>query len=193
MNLETTEAMAAAREGSGLLTGLLRCGHCGRKLHVRYWGGRGTNARYLCKGDFDSGGEYCLGFGGDRVDRRIAEEILQVISPLGIEASLQAIDRLARDEDDRRQVLTRRLQQLEFDAQRAFEQYNEVDPRNRLVAAELERRWNAKLDEIEQTKADSGEPRSAKAVVNRRRPRTDPCVGRELCRRLEQQALLLGR
>jgi len=152
MNLETSESMAAARDGSGLLTGLLRCGHCGRKLHVRYWGGRGTNARYLCKGDFDSGGDYCLGFGGDRVDRQIGEAILQVISPLGIEASLQAINRLTQGEDDRRQVFERQLQQLEFDAQRAFEQYNEVDPRNRLVAAELERRWNAKLDEVEQTK-----------------------------------------
>ena len=151
MKLETSEAMAAARDGTGLLTGLLRCGHCGRKLYVRYWGGRGTSARYLCKGDFDSGGDYCLGFGGDRVDRRIGEEILKVISPLGVEASLKAIDRLTRCEDDRCEVLKRRLQQLEFDAQRAFEQYNEVDPRNRLVAGELERRWNSKLTEIEQT------------------------------------------
>jgi DNA invertase Pin-like site-specific DNA recombinase len=154
MNLETSEAMAAVREGSGLLTGLLRCGHCGRKLHVRYWGGRGTNARYLCKGDFDSGGEYCLGFGGDRVDRRITEEVLQAISPLAIEASLQAIDRLTNDEDDRRHVLQRRLEQLQYDARRAFEQYNEVDPRNRLVADELERRWNKKLEEIEQIRTD---------------------------------------
>ena len=153
MNLETTESMAAARDGSGLLTGLLRCGHCGRKLHVRYWGGRGTNARYLCKGDFASGGDYCLGFGGHRVDRRIGKELLKVISPLGIEASFQVLDRLSRGEDDRRAVLKRQLQQLEFDAQRAFEQYNEVDPRNRLVAAELELRWNAKLDEIEHTQA----------------------------------------
>ncbi|MGA8023072.1 MAG: recombinase family protein [Candidatus Acidiferrales bacterium] len=153
MNLETSESMAAVRKGSGLLTGLLRCGHCGRKLHVRYWGGRGTNARYLCKGDFDSGGEYCLGFGGDRVDRRVAEEVLKVISPLGIEASLQAVDRLTHGDHDRRQLFEQQLQQLQFDAQRAFEQYNEVDPRNRLVAAELERRWNAKLEEVEQAKA----------------------------------------
>lgn len=154
MNLETSEAMAAARDGSGLLTGLVRCGHCGRKLHVRYWGGRGTSARYLCKGDFDSGGDYCLGFGGDRVDRRIAEEILQAISPLGVEASLKAIDRLTHHEDDRRQMFARQLQQLQYDAQRAFEQYNEVDPRNRLVADELERRWNAKLEQIEQVEND---------------------------------------
>jgi DNA invertase Pin-like site-specific DNA recombinase len=64
MNWQGDESMAAIRAGQGLLVGLLRCGHCGRKLHVRYWGGRGTNARYLCKGDYDDGGQYCLGFGG---------------------------------------------------------------------------------------------------------------------------------
>src|SRR5512132_3446088 len=64
VNWEGDESMAAIRSGQGLLVGLLRCGHCGRKLHVRYWGGSGTNARYLCKGDYDDGGQYCLGFGG---------------------------------------------------------------------------------------------------------------------------------
>src|ERR1017187_3881614 len=53
------ESMAAIRAGQGLLVGLLRCGCCGRKLHVRYWGGTGTNARYLCKGDYDDGGDSC--------------------------------------------------------------------------------------------------------------------------------------
>jgi hypothetical protein len=175
MNLETSESMAAARDGSGLLTGLLRCGHCGHKLHVRYWGGRGTNARYLCRGDFDAGGEYCLGFGGDRVDRRLAEEILNVVSPLGIEASLKAIDRLTQGDDDRRRVFDRQLEQLDYEAQRAFEQYNEVDPRNRLVAAELERRWNAALDNLEQAKAalaSLDRQRSALTDTDRERIRT---------------------
>ena len=73
--------MAAIRAGQGLLVGLLRCGHCGRKLHVRYWGGRGTHARYLCKGDYDDGGQYCIGFGGGLVDRRVGQELLKVIAP----------------------------------------------------------------------------------------------------------------
>jgi DNA invertase Pin-like site-specific DNA recombinase len=83
VNWQGDETMAAIRAGQGLLVGLLRCGHCGRKLHVRYWGGRGTNARYLCKGDYDDGGQYCLGFGGASVDRRLGQELLTVISPLG--------------------------------------------------------------------------------------------------------------
>jgi hypothetical protein len=52
---QADESMSAIRTGQGLLVGLLRCGHCGRKLHVRYWGGTGTHARYLCKGDYDDG------------------------------------------------------------------------------------------------------------------------------------------
>jgi DNA invertase Pin-like site-specific DNA recombinase len=44
VNWEGDESMAAIRAGQGLLVRLLRCGHCGRKLHVRYWGGRGTRA-----------------------------------------------------------------------------------------------------------------------------------------------------
>ena len=57
VNWQGDESMAAIRAGQGLLVGLFRCGHCGRKLHVRYWGGSGTNARYLCKGDYDDGGQ----------------------------------------------------------------------------------------------------------------------------------------
>jgi hypothetical protein len=61
------DSMPAIRTGQGLLVGQLRCGHCGRKLHVHYWGAHGTHARYLCKGDFDDGGQYCIGFGGVKV------------------------------------------------------------------------------------------------------------------------------
>ena len=146
-------SVSAVREGQGLFGGLLRCGRCGRKLQVRYWGKSGTSARYLCKGDYDAGGEYCLGFGGRLVDERLGEEILSVVSPLGIEASLRAVTELETGIDERQGMLRRQLEQVEYEAQRAFEQYNEVDPRNRLVASELERRWNEKLDDVERMRA----------------------------------------
>src|SRR5580692_10698602 len=100
VNWQGDESMAAIRAGQGLLAGLLRCGHCGRKLHVRYWGGHGTHARYLCKGDFDDGGQYCIGFGGASVDRRLGQELLKAISPLGVEASLKAIEELSAGDVD---------------------------------------------------------------------------------------------
>lgn len=149
---EADESTSAIRAGQGLLVGLLRCGHCGRKLHVRYWGGTGTNARYLCKGDYDDGGQYCIGFGGAMVDRRLSEELLKVISPCGVEASLKAIEGLSSGEAEQRAALSSKLEQLEYEAKRAFEQYDVVDARNRLAAAELERRWNKKLEEIETVK-----------------------------------------
>jgi Recombinase/Recombinase zinc beta ribbon domain len=149
VNWQGDESMAAIRGGQGLLVGLLRCGHCGRKFHVRYWGGRGTNARYLCKGDYDDGGQYCLGFGGASVDRRLGQELLKVISPLGVEASLRALEELSAGDAAQRAALSRKLEQLEYEAKKVFEQYDAVDARNRLVAGELERRWNEKLEEIE--------------------------------------------
>jgi DNA invertase Pin-like site-specific DNA recombinase len=152
VNWQGDEGMAAIRAGQGLLVGLLRCGHCGRKLHVRYWGGRGTHARYLCKGDYDDGGQYCLGFGGASVDRRLGQELLKVISPLGVEASLRALEELAVGDAAQCVALSSKLEQLEYEAQKAFEQYDAVDARNRLAAGELERRWNEKLEEIAKTK-----------------------------------------
>jgi len=148
VNWQGDETMTAIRAGQGLLVGLLRCGHCGRKLHVRYWGGRGTHARYLCRGDYDDGGQYCLGFGGASVDRRLGQELLRVISPFGVEASLRALEELSAGDAAQRAALSSKLEQLEYEAKRAFEQYDEVDARNRLAAGELERRWNEKLEEI---------------------------------------------
>jgi DNA invertase Pin-like site-specific DNA recombinase len=149
VNWEAEESMTAIRAGQGLLVGLLRCGHCGRKLHVRYWGGTGTNARYLCKGDYDDGGQYCIGFGGATVDRRLGQELLKVISPFGVQASVKAIEELSSADSAQRAALSNKLEQLQYEAKRAFEQYDVVDARNRLAAAELERRWNEKLEEIE--------------------------------------------
>jgi hypothetical protein len=153
LNAGSDESVSAVRSGQGLLSGLIRCGRCGRKLYVGYWGKHGTSARYLCKGDFDAGGKYCLVFGGSNVDRRFREEILKVVSPFGVQASLAALERFKEKNSDRRMTLERQIQQVEYEARRAFEQYNEVDPRNRLVAQELERRWNEKLENLERLKA----------------------------------------
>lgn len=154
---QANESVVSVRSGQGLLAGVLRCGRCGRRLHVRYWGKSGTAARYLCKGEYDGGGRYCLGFGGRGVDRRFGEELLRVLSPLGMRASVKAIERRRSENDEQRAALSLQLQQLEYEVRRAFEQYDEVDPRNRLVASELERRWNDKLAEAQELRATLAE------------------------------------
>lgn len=148
LKIEGDEATRAVRSGQGLLVGLLRCGRCGRKLHIRYRGRKGTAGRYGCKGDYASGGRYCLAFGSATVDKRFSAELLRVISPLGAKASLEALDRLGGEEEDQQQAFASQLEHAEYEAMRAFEQYDQVDPRNRLVAADLEQRWNRKLEEV---------------------------------------------
>ena len=146
------ERRGAARNGQGLLSGILRCGRCGRKLYVAYYGKSGTAARYICRGDYESGGKYCLAFGGSTIDKKFTEELLRVLSSYGMKASIQAEKILSSKDGDKVKAFEQKIKQLEYEASRTFEQYNEVDPRNRLVAAELERRWNEKLEELEDAK-----------------------------------------
>ena len=91
-------ARGAAREGELLLPGLLRCGHCGRKLHVHYSGKIG---RYNCYGArTNHGTARCISISGLSIDAAIAKEVLRVLKPLGIEAATQG-DRGAIEHDDR--------------------------------------------------------------------------------------------
>lgn len=143
------EHTGATRDGQGLLAGMLRCGRCGRKFYVTYHGKQGTAARYICRGSYESGGDYCIAFGGSTVDKQISAILLEAISPYGIEASLKAAQMEASKHQDKCAVLAKKVSALEYEAKRAFEQYNEVDPRNRLVAFELEKRWNEKLQQCE--------------------------------------------
>ena len=146
-NFVSDDATQSVRSGQGLLSGLLRCARCGHKLHIRYWGKSGTAARYLCAGDFETGGSYCIGFGGATVDKRFGELILGIISPHGLEASLAAIARAGVEGNDRRTAFERKRQQVRYEVERAFAQYDQADPNNRLVADVLEQRWNAKLED----------------------------------------------
>ena len=84
--------------------------------------------------------------------KRQGQELLKVIAPLGVEASLRALEELSAGDVAQRTALSRKLEQLMYEARKAFEQYDAVDARNRLAASELERRWNEKLEEIEAIK-----------------------------------------
>jgi hypothetical protein len=100
------------------------------------------------------------------VDRRFSQWLLDVISPYGIEASLKAIESADSEVDGKSVVFQKQLQQLEYEAQRAFEQYNAAAARHRLVAAELERRWNEKQEELAQAK------KTFEVILNQRKTLT---------------------
>ena len=152
-NFQPNEAILAVREGHGLLTGLLRCARCGHKLHVRYWGKQGTNPRYFCNGQHANGGSYCIGFGGKTTDKRISEEVLRIISPDAIAASLHALEVFDSSNSHQIEALKRQVEHEEYEAQRAYEQYNLADPKNRLVVDTLEKRWNERLEKLDSLKS----------------------------------------
>ena len=147
------EAGSPVRTGRALLTGLLRCGRCGRRLQVKYWTAAGCPGRYLCDGAYAGGGRYCLGLPGGRMDQAVSEELLRVLSPLGMQASLVALERVDDVGQGQRKALNLRVEQLEYEVRLAQDRYEQVDARNRLVAGELERRWNAKLEELAEARA----------------------------------------
>ena len=131
------------RCGEALLPGLFRCARCGRKLNV-YYGGEAQ--RYVCAGAFSHmAAALCISFGGLRVDRAIAKEVLDRLQPIGVEAALCAIEARGQQRSEKQRQLEFALQQARYDASRAQRQYDAIDPDNRLVADELERRWNGGL------------------------------------------------
>ncbi len=150
-NMLGEQVQGSIRRGEALLAGLLRCGHCARKLGVAYGGRRGNVGRYECVGTkIAHGGGGCISFGALRVDEAVGDEVLQRLQPLGIEAALQAIETRERAGDDVHRHVELQLEQARYEASLARRQYDSVDPLNRLVAAELERRWNERLVVVEQ-------------------------------------------
>ncbi len=148
-NMKGEMVPGSVRNGGGLLTGLLRCGHCGRKLKVQHNGLRGV-ARYLCNDANVNHGRRtkCIAFGNMRIDAAVSAEVLSLIAPLGLEAALQAIGDRERDGTQQLRQVELALEQARYEAARSHRQYNAVDPENRLVAGDLERRWNERLAEV---------------------------------------------
>lgn len=145
-NMKGLMARGSVRRGEALLAGLLRCGHCGRKLHVSYGG---NCLRYGCRGAaVNHGEERCIGFGGIRIDTAVSEAVLEVLSPMGVSAALEAIRSVEQKHAEVRRQKELAVQQAGYEAERAKRQYDRVEPENRLVAAELERRWNDALEQL---------------------------------------------
>ena len=143
----------AVRHGEALLAGLLRCGHCGAKLLAQY--PRPRVIRYQCSGYLLNRDQACcVMFGGLRADRLVSEQLLQCLTPFGTEAAIEAIEALQGASDDRIQQKALALERARYEVTHARRQYDAVDPANRLVAAELERRWNQALTTEAQLEAE---------------------------------------
>jgi len=152
----------AIRRGELLLPGLLRCGHCGRKLHVAYGGKLG---RYNCYGArTNHGTARCISISGLSIDAAVSAEVLSVLKPLGIDAAIKAIEVQTSEKSAARRQLELSLEEARYEAAHARRQYDAVDPANRLVAGELERRWNEALETVNRIEGEIAD------IVARRPP-----------------------
>ena len=143
-NARAAAVRGSIRQGGALLAGLLRCGHCGAKVLAQY--PSPSTIRYQCSGYAQNRDRACcVMFGGLRADRMVSEQLLQSLAPLAIEAAIEAAESLSGGNDERILQKALALEHAHYEVTRARRQYDAVDPANRLVAAELERRWNHAL------------------------------------------------
>lgn len=167
-----------AREGAALLQGLVRCGHCGRRMLVAYGGGRPGGRKkavmqYRCGAARRSQGlPDCQLVGGKQIDQVVVEAFLKAVAPAGIEAARLADEQLRQEGESLRRYWELQVERTEYEAQRAQRQYDAVEPENRVVARELERRWNERLEALEAMRTKSRE------ALQRQRPLTEAEVKR---------------
>jgi DNA invertase Pin-like site-specific DNA recombinase len=147
-------ARKSARGGRALLTGLVRCGRCGHMMRVFYGMASGHAHRYQCPGDSALATmTACIGIGGVRVDRAVAASIVDAVSEHAVQAAILAARRAVQADEDVRQAVSRELEEARYEATLAARRHECVDPAKRLVARELETRWNACLERVAQLEA----------------------------------------
>jgi hypothetical protein len=122
-------------------------------VHVSYGGVRRAVVRYHCRGAHLNHGEgRCISFGALRVDETVAREVLGAISGNAVKAALDAAEQLRRQQEEQKNVVRLEVEQAQYEARVAARRYEACDPENRLVAAELEVRWNAALEKVRELK-----------------------------------------
>ena len=159
-NRQTAATPGAPRDGSALLSGLLRCGRCGgHRMTVRYHDGpgpRGPPHGYTCafyQANYGTGGN-CQHIAGPALDDWIARQVLEAMAPAALEVSMAAA---AQAEDERAmldKLWRQRLERARYAADRARRQYQLAEPENRLVARQLEADWEEALAEAGRLEAD---------------------------------------
>jgi Recombinase/Recombinase zinc beta ribbon domain len=141
-----------AREGTALLQGLVGCGICGRKMGVQHHAARERrSATYIChQGYSDGDGHICQSMASRAVDAAVVQAFLDAVSPVSMPVAMRVLDQIEQDLASQRRQRALQMEQARYEARLAQRQYDRVDPDNRLVAAELERRWNEKLERVAQ-------------------------------------------
>lgn len=147
----TRDEAAALRQGSALLQGIAYCGHCGHQLHTLHKG-TGKYGCYVRKRSY--GGEICMIVNADYIDPVVVEAFFAAVQPAQLDLLAAVLHQQNEAHAQLAQQWQQRLERAQYEAHLAQRQYNAVDPDNRLVTAELERRWEAKLQALATTQRE---------------------------------------
>jgi DNA invertase Pin-like site-specific DNA recombinase len=159
-NRQTAATPGAPRDGSALLSGLLRCGRCGgHRMTVRYHDGSGAARSphgYTCafyQVNYGTGGS-CQHIAGPALDSYIAGQVLQAVAPAALEVSMAAAAQAEAERTMLDKLWRQRIERARYAAGRARRQYQLAEPENRLVVRQLEADWEAALAEVTRLEAD---------------------------------------
>jgi DNA invertase Pin-like site-specific DNA recombinase len=145
---QTTRRPGHPREGAALLQGLVVCGACGHRLSVGYKPKPFYGCFALSK-RFD--GPICIKLPAAPVDEVVVQAFFDALRPAQIDALATVLVEQHAERQRLTQLWEERLKRAHYDTQLAERQYTAVDPDNRLVAAELERRWETTLRQLQDT------------------------------------------
>jgi DNA invertase Pin-like site-specific DNA recombinase len=152
---QRNEAGGAVREGTALLQGIARCGHCGRRLRTEYHG-RNSTPTYICGAldEINGQGLRCLTVGGVSIDQAVARAFLDAVKPAAVEATLLTVQQLQTRYDAGLAQWRLEVERARYEAGRAQRRYEMCEPENRLVARGLECEWENRLRELSAAEAE---------------------------------------
>jgi DNA invertase Pin-like site-specific DNA recombinase len=149
------------QDGMALLSGIVLCGCCGKRMYVAYSGIQSQHITYVCCHRQRRYAEpTCQRIPGREVDKVVSEAVLAALTPAQMALSLAVMEEMERQQAALRQQWELRLEGARYTAQLAQRRYEQVDPDNRLVARTLEQEWEAKLREVEQLETDLARQRA---------------------------------
>jgi DNA invertase Pin-like site-specific DNA recombinase len=144
------------REGPALLQGLAVCGVCGRRMTVRYHTRKGGQCpEYVCQSEgIATATSKCQSIPGSGIDESIGALLVETVTPITLEVSLQVQAELEARADEADALRRQRVERARYEADLARRRFMEADPGNRLVVDVLEAEWNDKLRMLHNTQEE---------------------------------------
>lgn len=145
-NRARAEERGAVRHGPSLLQGLLVCDKCGHRMQVRYGGPKKLHTYTCSRMSTDYAESFCHYLPGAPLDEFVGEWVLKALEPAALELSLEASEHLEKEREELDGLWHKRLERVSYEADRAGRHYHLIEPENRLVARQLAREWEEKLE-----------------------------------------------